>query len=172
MNSFTLGGIAVPLHARLKFNQSYESKRVSTDHAMGDGSTERQTLAGTADKLRTTLSGFGWSPLGLNGLDYTGSLVLKCVEPLIITSASNVITIPAARRSDAGYTPVGFAIVDDLQVSTTINIVDNIATLGTVSGATGYQAQYVPEITVYASFKESLASETASYNWSLTCEEI
>ena len=168
MNEFWLGGIKVIEHASLSFNQAYSSKRVSTDHQMGDGGTIRQTLIGTENKLRTQINGWGWMPLNLAGLDYSQPMLLKCFDPRIVAGASETITLPAARRSDAGYTPIGYAMVGDEEILTTIdNITDDVATLVTMPGATSYHVQYVPEITVLATLTENYQSEPDRYYWTL-----
>ncbi|MCP4342183.1 MAG: hypothetical protein GY799_25705 [Desulfobulbaceae bacterium] len=137
---------------------------------MGDGATVRQTLSGHVGKLRSTISGQGFIAAGISGLDYTQSMVLKCAKPRMISSATNVIDIPAARRADDA--PVGFAIVDGEQVSTPLNIVTDTATLTIVSGATAYQVEYVPEITVLAKLDEGFGTSGGRHTWSLTCVEV
>ena len=172
MKDFELGGVEVPLEAGHTFSQEYQSKRRSTTYLMGDGSSTRQTLAGTADKLVTTIKGSGWSPLGIAGLDYTSSMTLKCAEPRSVTETDVSIDIPSARRTDTGYDPVGFAIVSGELVSTSIGIAGNTATLGAVSGATAYIVQYHPQITVLATFTEGMDANASSYSWEIIAEEI
>ena len=170
MNSFTIGGIEVTLRASASWNQQYRPKAIGTDHNMGDGGSVRQTLAGSVGKLRTVIEGNGFTPVGIAGLDYTSSMTLKCAEPRIVTGATTTIVIPANRRADDA--PAGFAIVDGEQVSTPISIVTNTVTLTAVSGATAYQVEYVPEITVLADLVEGFNTTSGIHTWTLTCTEV
>ena len=165
---FQLDGLIFPDVAKKDFNQTYEPLGGRTVHRMGDGTAALQQ---SFSKIKTVLTGQGWTPGGLDNLDYTQAMLLKCAAPRIQTSTSNIMTIPADRRSDGDFVPIGFAVVDGVQVETTIGIVVDLATLGVVSGASSYQVQYYPEITVYAEFDESSDLSNANYNWTLTCEE-
>ena len=140
---------------------------------MGDGGIEKQTLAGTIGKLKTTISGSGTIPVGLQGVTFTGPLVLKCHQHRAITSASRIITLPPTRRSDAGSVPYGRAYVGHEWVATGIGIVGDTATLVEVTGATQYQAVYFPEITVIVEGggpRESRGRGNQS-SWFMTCWE-
>lgn len=167
---FQLGAVLIPAEAVLDFSQSYEP--------LGDGPPLR-TMTGAAikqaawAKLRTTLAGGGWWPAALEGLDYSQPLTLKCAQQRAVHSASNVIVLPAARRTDAGYTPVGHAIgADGRLVPTPLNLVVDTATLTTVAGALGYQVAYWPQLTVYAEPPRPEMDVTAAqHRWVLTAEE-
>ena len=127
------------------------------------------------------LTGAGWWPSGLESLDYDDPLTLLCGGPFTILSASNVIALPAARRTDAGYTPVGYArksgagaaVGGGELVPTPLSIATDAATLTPVSGATGYQVAYWPALTVIATpptFEADLPG--AAHRWTLTAEEV
>lgn len=168
MHDFQLGGVVVPLETMLDFEQSYEPFGGASVLRMMDGTAVPQT---TWRKRRTRLSATGWVPLGLESLSYDAALVLKCAKPLAISSASNVITLPAGRRAD--FTPLGFAIgADRLTVETSCGVSVNTATLGVVSGAIGYRVIYVPEFSVVSQGpQERLSLTRAEYSWELVCEE-
>ena len=141
-----LGGVQVPLAAALGLQQSYEP--------LG-GWTLLRTLNGAALKqqhwlkLRTVLSGEGWVPEGLQALDYSASMTLKCVAPRALASASNVIVLPAARRADAA--PFGFAVMADGSLRDTPgSLAVDTLTLTVVAGAVRYVAHYYPQLTVFA----------------------
>lgn len=171
MNSFTIGGVVVILDAAAKWDQQYRQKSTGVDHATGDGGTIRQALLGAVGKLRTTITGEGFTPIGLAGLDYTQPLVIKCAKPRIAADTDTTVTIPAARRTDDA--PAGFAIVAGEQVSTTIiSIVANVATLTAVGSATAYQVEYIPELTVYADLEEGFSTDTGRHTWTLNCVEV
>jgi hypothetical protein len=172
MNSFEIAGIVIIRNSALKFSQNYSSKRVGVDHQMGDSSTTRQTLLGTDEKIKTRIDGFGWQSPNLAGETFTQPVLLKCVKPRVVNSSTVAVTLPAARRTDTGYTPTGYAIVAGEEVATTINdITANVATLIAVTGATSYHVQYVPEITVFATYVETYSSDDDTYTWSLDCVE-
>ncbi len=169
MHDFELGGVVVPIEALLDFEQSYEPFGGSTVLRMMDGTAVKQQAW---RKTRTQLSASGWVPLGLDALDFSAPLVLKCAKPVAISSASNVITLPAGRRSD--FAPLGFAIAADRTlVETSCGLVGNVATLGIVAGAVGYRALYVPQLTVVTDGPQERASLTrAEHSWDMTCEEV
>lgn len=149
-----LGGIRIPVLALVPVSrQTFDSDVVEALHRMGDGSYRKQTLAGSVGKLRTTLSGEGPFPPGLDGLDFSGTLLLKSAAQRDIVSASRFIDIPAERRSDTGYTPFGRAYVDtprfDTPVQTPVNMVGDQAQLTAVPDATRYQVIWYPEFLVW-----------------------
>jgi hypothetical protein len=119
------------------------------------------------------LTGRGWIPAGLDGIDYTSSMLLKCAAAKMITSPSNVIALPAERRTDSGYEPRGYAIVEGARVDTSIGFAVDVATLGTVAGASFYQVEYFPEITVFATLSNSGVTVTnADYSWQIKAEQV
>jgi len=171
--SFQLGTITLPVVAGFDLDQSYEN--------IGGESIFR-TLSGrgikqmTYAKLRVSTSGAGWIPSGLEALDYTAQMTLKCIVPKGIgaTFATRQATLPAGRRSDSGFTPFGTAIMSDgRHVSTAATLAGNVATLDAVSGAVAYQANYYPSLTVWAMRPSGSGSLTdASYRWEIVCEEV
>ena len=89
--SFELGGIVVPLRAALAYDQQIEPIGASSVRRFVDGSAVKQTVWG--GKLRISLSGDGWAPLGLHDLDYTAPLTLKCGTPEAIRGARTYLGI-------------------------------------------------------------------------------
>ena len=167
-----VGTLTIPLLARLEIEQSYEP--------LG-GEFVRRAISGAATKQETwrkrriTTSGSGWMPSGLDTLDTTATLALACVKPVRVpvTFATRQATLPAERRSDAGATPWGWAILaDGSGVSTPITLAGNVATLTAVANAVAYEAFYLPLVTVYAMRPtESGRMGDAGYSWQLVCEE-
>jgi len=171
MSNFSLGGIMVPFVASQDFSQTFEDI---------DGKHRRRKMDGTLftqdqwTKLRTRLTGNGWLPYGLSGLDYATNMVLMCAAPRSITGTGgtpHVIDIPAARRSDSGYVAYGVAVVDNVWQKPGDNIVTNTMTISTVSGADYYMAIYYPQITVQADYQEMFDQSSGVWRWSLNCEE-
>jgi len=170
IKALIIGGLEVPLLAALELQQDYEPIRATFRHRMGDGSLRQQTAWG--GKIKTTISGRGHIPAGLQGLDYEQPLVLACVASRAITGMTNQLTLPAARRTDAPL--LGRALlVDGRWQSTPVALVGDLATLDLVTGALQYQVLYLPEISVYAAPPhESKPRRGNDYAWTLTAEEI
>lgn len=172
MKLLKIGSIEIPQHATLDLDQTFEP--------IG-GETILRTVSGlgikqaTWRKLRTTISGGGWSPSGLAAIDYTQQQVIACITPLSVNAnASREATLPVGRRSDSGYLPHGFAFMaDGGRVATPVVMIGNVATLDAVTGAIGYQASYYPLLTCWASRPtESVSRGDASYRWELVAEEV
>lgn len=170
MSNFILGGITIFTESILNFNQDYEEDFASTLLIMADGSGVPQNAWG--GKIKTTLSGSGWIPLGLDGLNFNTTLELSCAAFKAINSASNVITLPAARRSDIALTAL--ALVGGKKVPTSVSISTNTATLGVVSGASAYQVWYQPKINVYVTQRPKLTQDIQKMNfgWTFSAREV
>ena len=176
---FALGGLRVPIESVLDFSQTYEPIDQVARLRMMTGAAVQQV---SWRKLRTTLSGAGWWPAGLDALNFDAALVLDCAAPRSITSASNVIMLPPARRTDTDYLPVGYALVlpaggaarfDTVLVPTPLALAGDTATLTAVSGAVAYQATYYPRLNVFADRPQAETDiAAAQHRWTLTAEEI
>jgi len=165
------GVSSVPLsfYEALNYSQSYEN--------IGGHSSIR-TLNGTGlkqrnwAKIRTTVSGNGGVPLGMSGLDFSDTLILKCGAPRHIKAASNVIVIPAARRTDAPYIPFGYKVVDGYTLATTLVLAGNTATVTADAQATAYGVAYFPEIEVLMNNPSEGFDVTGNdSSWSFTAEQ-
>lgn len=169
IRTLELGGLVIPVQAAGDIEQTFEPLGGSTLHRMLDGSALKQTHW---RKIKTRITGSGWVPPGLAGLDYDAQLVLKSCAARSLQAVGNVITVPAARRTDTGYEPTGYAIVGGRYVSTPLVLVTNTATLTVVAGAQGYGVRYWPQITVYAEFSDSSQPAGARWSWSIEAEEV
>lgn len=169
--AFVLGGISVPQNAAMNLQQDLRPIGGASIRRMMNGRGVKQSHW---NKLQILLSAEGMSPPGLSQLDYTGILVFKSGVPRAIRSDSNIITLPAARRSDAGFLPFGKAYFPrGSSVFTPVSIVSNTATLTTVSGAISYSVFYYPEINVIGDPpNEEFDESSGDFSWSLTLEEI
>lgn len=167
-----IGGITVHRLASLDFQQSYENIGPTKLQRLGDGSGLIQSHGWS--KLATSISCAGWAPEGLEGLDWKAAagVSIACVKPRSIRSASNVITIPSARRSD--HAVLGFACVGDELVSSPVVVVSHVATITTVSGATGYLVEWLPLITCFseAGVRTNYDSNGNVYGWTLDAEQL
>ena len=110
-------------------------------------------------------------PAGLQELDYTNAITIKCIAERAVTSATNVISVPAQRRADYGVE--GRALLSGVWQSTPVSLVGDTATLTTVAGATQYQAIYWPELVCFADPPaEQRNARNNGYGWSITAEEV
>lgn len=167
--SLFIAGIEIPIEASEGLSQDLELIQFGVTRRLADKSLIYRGTAG--NKYRTRISGGGWASVGLDGVDFTQAVVIKCIKTQSFTSLTTSVTLPQNRRSDV--TPVGYAVVDGQMVSTTINsIVTDVATLESVAGASSYGVEVWPEITVIgAIFTERVSQDTGKYSWSLSAEE-
>lgn len=166
-----IGSVVVPPQARLEFSQTYTELNGQTFRRTADGSGVLRSV--WSGKLRTTIAGKGWIPSSFDNLTAGASLTLKCAMPRSVSGATTTITLPAARRSDSGHTPVGFALLGEEQVESAItDITDNVATLTTVTGATGYRVLYLPQLSVVLTSVTTKALSEGVFDWQVEAEEL
>lgn len=163
-----IAGLSVGFDSSHELTQTYESFGGSVTHRMLNGAGVQQVHW---RKLRTVITGVGKIPDGLSAVNFDSAVEIKCMAPLSIAGASNVFTLPAARRTD--WTPAGYALVDGRLVKSAVVVVTNTATVQTVSGASGYQVLYWPILTCIAQppSREFNGRGTVA-RWTLTAEEV
>lgn len=170
--AFQLGSVIVPVVAALNYDERFENLEGATLLRLGEGAGVKQSVW---QKWRVTLSGDGWMPFGLDTLDYTAPLVLRCAMPRAVTAAGASIALPSARRADAGYLPTARAHLANTGgwVDTALSIGGDTATVTPVSGAIAYSVLYYPQLTVIASRPTTSGSRAAgTFAWELACEEV
>lgn len=168
--SFELGGIIVPLTAALGLSQSIAMVGGRASLRFANGASLRQQAW---RRMSVVLSGDGWVPLGLDGLDFEATMTFKAGVPHALRTNNGVVTLPAARRTDTGYLPFARAhLPGGSDVATPVSLVGNVATCTTVTGAISYTVSYYPQLTVWADPPEQQFDRAnASANWSLNLEE-
>ncbi len=157
-----LDGIELSKAAASGLSQSYNRTRKSVRRMM-DGSAKAQQ--NYSPKISTTINGSGWMTTGWEGVDFTSSLTLSCCEAVTIADASNVITIPAARRSDVALRC--FAYVSGEWQVAAFGTATNVITVTVAGGATAYMVGYYPEFSAFIEM-----DQTGRQGWSLTAEEV
>lgn len=165
----TLDGLRLPLAVGGQIEQTYEDFGAITLLRLGAGAAVHQEVW---RKTRTSISISGALPVGLDAIDWKAAHTLGCVAARSIQSASNVITIPAARRTDAA--PYGWAITAaGLLAPTAIILAGDVATLTPVAGAVAYQVAWYPLLTVRAPTGPAVSYDAlgAVVGWELTAEE-
>lgn len=168
--AFELGGVRVPWVAGLGMTQSFR--------VIGGFST-RRLMSGRAlkqshwEKLEVVIAATGLSPAGLQGLDFSQPLLLKCGEPRAIRSQSTSIALPVGRRSGPGYEPFARAyFADRREVFAAVTVASHVATITPVAGAIGYAVWYYPQLTVIATApEENTDHQSGTVSWTLTAEE-
>lgn len=164
-----IGGLRLPLRVGAEVQQAYEEFGGFTVLRLGAGAAVPQQAW---RKLRTTLSGRGIAPPGLSALNWSAPVTLACVDGRSIQSATNVITLPAARRVDAP--PYGWAITPaGMLMPTAVSVAGNTATLQPVAGAVGYQVVWYPLLTVIAiaGVRSTWDAVGAVAGWEIVMEE-
>jgi hypothetical protein len=164
-----IGGIEIVHPASFMLSQNYTPIQAVSRVRMMNGSLTQQTA--WRNKLQTQISGDGIAPAGFQLIDWSEPVTIKCIAERSVTSLTNVIAIPSARRADYGV--AGRALVGNRFVNTAVAMDGDEATLTAVSGAIAYQAYYWPELICYADPpSETRNARSADYGWSLVAEEV
>lgn len=166
MPDLIINGIVIPQEALGTHSQSYELTGGRSRLRMSDGS---QIAQARWSKLATTLRASGWFPGGLVDIDPSTPVSLACVAPRAIASTHTVLTLPAARRSDAA--PIAQAVLGGRIVCTDLEVEANMAVVTAVAGATGYRVLYWPLLMAYVEITEETDLNGADFGWTLTAQE-
>lgn len=164
------GGVPIVLHAGAP-DLSIEPLRGSALVRMGNGEAVQMTH--WSGKRSGTISGAGWMPPGLDGLDYTQPIELLSVQQETITGSANAVALSSSPRPD--HAPWALALVGRDWVATPCSVVDGIATATPVVGASLYSISWFPAITVFAappSKGVSRGNSATPHSWSITFEEV
>lgn len=122
------------------------------------------------ERMSGSISGSGWMPPGLHGLDYSQPLELRSTKVQSIAGAGLVYTLRGTPRPDVA--PWAQALVSGQWVDTSCSVTDGVATVTAVAGATLYRVCWMPIYSVKAKRpSETQDSGTASHSWSITWEE-
>lgn len=167
--AFELGGLVVPITAALSLDQAISSVGGRSALRFANGSSLRQQVW---QKLRVSLNGQGWVPLGLDALDFEATMTFKAGVPHALRSNGAVVTLPSARREDSGYAPFARAHLPDGEVAAPVSLVGNVATCDAVAGAISYTVSYYPQLTVWADPPEQQFNRaSASASWTIILEQ-
>lgn len=162
-----LGGVPIVLHAG------------APEESIGPigGSTVLRMSGGAAVKMQHwtksagSISGTGWMPPGLAGLDFSQPLELRSTKTMSHVGAGPSFTLLNTPRPDVA--PWAQALIggrDWVRVPCTFE--NGVVTVPTVASATLYRACYMPVFSVFAEQpQETQSSGTASHSWSITWEE-
>lgn len=162
-----LGGVPLVLHAGAP-EETIEPLGGSAVLRMSGGAGIKQQHW---TKSAGTISGSGWMPPGLDGLDYTLPLELCSTKVQNIVGAGPEFHLDGTPRPDVE--PWAQALIGGRDwVKVPCTFADGIVTVPPVPGATMYQASYLPVFSVLTDKPSgSQSSATAAHSWSITWEE-
>lgn len=156
-----LDGVELSIAAAEGLSQTYAKTKKSFRRMMSGAGKAQQNYT---PKISTTITGKGWMLPGWEGLDLSSSLVLSCSEAETLAKVTNVIDIPAARRSDVALRC--FAYINGVwQPATFSTNVDQI-TVTLNASATQYMVGYYPEFSATIEIDQD-----GRQGWTLTAEE-
>jgi hypothetical protein len=160
----TLGGVPIVLHAGAP-TESIEPIGGYSVLRMSDGAGIKQQHW---ERMSGSISGEGWMPPGLAGLDYSGPLELRSTQVQNMVGAGLAFELTGTPRPDVA--PWGHALVGDQWLRTACTYEDGVATLAAVPGATLYQACWMPVFSVFCS-RPAQGQGGGSHSWSISWEE-
>jgi hypothetical protein len=163
----TLGGVPIVLHAGSP-DQSDTPLLGETVVRLSGGAGVKMTHW---NKAAGSISGQGWMPPGLDGLDYSQPLELRLTAQESIVGDGREYLLTSTPRSDVA--PWAFALVDDDWIQTACTLINGVATAAVVVGALKYMVHWMPVYNVFASKppKSMSAVQQASFGWSIAWEE-
>lgn len=167
-----IGPLTIPSLARVdQLSQSYEP---IGGQSIFRSATGRGINQMTWQKTRIVTAGAGWIPAGIQALDYTQHMIMRCIVPMSINLPPTTLTgtLPAQRRAD--HAPWAQAVMPGGGlVGVPMAIAGDEATLGApVEGALGYRISWLPEFSVIALRPKQVGDpNSAMFSWELTCEE-
>lgn len=158
-----LGGLPIVLHAGAP-EESIGPIGGSSVLRMSDGAGVKmqhwQRSAGS-------ISGSGWMPPGLSGLDYSQPLELRSRKVINVVGTGLSFTLPGTSRPDVA--PWAQALVGDQWLRAVSTFADGVVTVTAVAGATLYQVGYMPVFSVFA--EAPAETQGTAHGWSLNWEE-
>lgn len=162
-------GIEIPLHAMLDVTQSLAREGGDSTIRMEDGSLVPQY---SWERWLYRVSARGTLRPGLDKLNRHTAYEILTADWQDVSSTINVITLPSARRADAGHTPRGYAYVPvNGLVPTAVVLIDDVATLAPIVDATYYIAQYLPQFTALVDFTRERQRNSGEVSWTLVARE-
>lgn len=172
LGTIILGGLELPV--RVAYAMAENEQEIGGYHfrRMHSGALRLQEHW---SKFRIALQADGISGDGLAGLDVGAQLTFKSQSPRSIFSATEAITVPAARRTDGDYAPRGYSWRAGVRTPDSIaSTVGNVITLTTVAGAAFYEVEFFRELTIMLTERPSRDLDSTGHrmSWRLVGEEV
>ncbi|WP_314408922.1 hypothetical protein [Pseudomonas kuykendallii] len=161
-----LGGVPIVLLAGAP-DQSSEPLGGETVVRMSNGQGVKMSHWA---KESGSISGQGWMPAGLDGLDYSQPLELRLALAECITGSALQVPLTSTPRQDAE--PWCVALIGDTGqwAETPCSFADGVVTITPAAGATLYATYWYPVYQVFAS-KPPKSQSAGSHGWTITWEE-
>lgn len=122
-------------------------------------------------KAGGSISGSGWMPPGLDGLDYDHQLELRLTAHESISGVGLVYALTGTPRPDVA--PWALALVGDELESASCTLSGSSVTVAPVAGASRYYVQWMPVYTVFANKPvKSVDPATNTWTWQLDWQEV
>jgi hypothetical protein len=163
-----LGGVPIVLHAGAP-EMSAQPMAGAAIVRMSDGAAVKMTH--WSGKASGSISGSGWMPPGLDGLDFDGPLRLHSTQQESVTTTATSVILNSTPREDVA--PWALALVRGQWVGTTCSYADGQVDITPIPGATLYSVAWLPVYWVFASKPpKSLSAGSAAHGWTLDWEEV
>lgn len=159
-----LGGVPIVLHAGAP-DLTEEPIGGETLLRMSDGAGVAMTHW---QKMAGSISGQGWMPPGLDGLDFSQPLELRSTQVNSMQGTGLVYTLPGTPRPDLA--PWAFALIGKQWLETPCATVDGVATVTAMAGAEAYQVWWRPVYSVKAARPQK--RQGTGQGWSFSWEEL
>lgn len=161
-----LGGLPIVAHSGAP-EETIEPIGGNAVLRMSDGSAVKQQHW---SRMSGSISGQGFMPPGLDGLDYTQPLELRSTKVQNMVNASPTFVLIGTPRPDVE--PWAQALVGEQWVPTPSTFEDGQLTAVAVPGASLYQASWLPVYSVFGNKPSgSQSTGTAMHSWTFNWEE-
>lgn len=162
-----LGGVPIDLHAGAPAQQ-YSSLGGPAIVRLSAGKGIPMTHW---QKTAISVSGSGWMPPGLDGLDYTQPLELRCTKPLSVAGVQLEFLLPGTPRPDVA--PWAQSLVGGIWRGSELVLDGGVARIESVPGAALYRVCWMPVFIVTVTTRRGdLDATTATHGWQIDCEEL
>jgi hypothetical protein len=164
-----LGGVVIPRLLAGAPELSVEGVEGASTVRMSLGALVKMTH--WSGKARGSISGNGWMPPGLDGLDYSQVLELLCTQQEAVNTTATSIALPSTPRQD--YAPWVIAHLGTETVKLPCTYVDGVATVAPLPGAELYTFCWLPMYQVFATKPpKGLSAGQNTHSWQLDWEQV
>jgi hypothetical protein len=164
---FRIAGIPVEVPSALALTEAWSDQGGVAVKRMASG---RDATAAYWTRKQLEISGEGQAPAGLDLIDWTQPQWVECAAPLSLPFAGLSAELPRARRTDCPVTVT--ALVDGGSVRINPGMEGDMATLGPVEGAYGYEVGFTPRFRALLTRTLSVDRSTGAHSWKITAEEL
>ncbi|PTQ70350.1 hypothetical protein [Pseudomonas sp. GV071] len=122
-------------------------------------------------KAGGSISGSGWMPPGLDGLDYSQPLELRLTSQECVVGDGLVYPLTSTPRDDVE--PWAQALINGEWETAECTVAAGVVTVVAMPGATIYMVQWLPMYTVFASKpQKSMDPSTSVFTWQIDWQEV